>query len=216
MKIATLRRVNLSALVAAAPHLRIETPRLVLRRLDPGDVSTAIAHEQDRAIMRWIRDPQPLAAIEERSRALAASWRGQDGEWLAIAIVPRERAAMIGIVVCRVTVAANETMEIGYRLQPDVHRQGFCFEACSALCEFLFTQIAVRKLVAYCVADNEPSWRLMEKLGMTREARFREYTQLGGQWRDEFVYGLLAREWRAAVNSRSQAVPRRSPSPWRE
>jgi RimJ/RimL family protein N-acetyltransferase len=145
--------------------------------------------------MRWIRDPQPLAAITERATGLAAPWQGLDGEWLALAVVPNERPAMVGIVVCRVTVAANATMEIGYRLQPDVHRRGYAFEACTALCGFLFAEIGVRKLVAWCVAENEPSWRLMEKLGMQREARFREYTQLDGQWRDEFVYGLLAREW---------------------
>ncbi len=102
---------------------------------------------------------------------------------------------MVGITVCRVTAAANETMEIGYRLQPHVHRRGYGFEACTAVCSFLLGAIGVRKLVAYCVAENEPSWRLMEKLGMRREARFREYTHLDGQWRDEFVYGLLAREW---------------------
>ena len=191
--------MNLPLLVAAAPTLRLETARLVLRRLEPADVPTAIAHEQDRAIMQWIRDPQPLATIEERANGLAAPFCGLDGEWLALAIAPNGQQSMVGIVVCRVTVAANATMEVGYRLQPDVHRRGYCFEACVALCEFLFAQIGVRKLVAFCVADNEPSWRLMEKLGMRREAVFREFTQLSGQWRDEFVYGLLAREWRTAT-----------------
>ena len=146
--------------------------------------------------MRWIRDPQPLEAIEARSRGLADPWQGLDGQWLALAVVPKAQQQMVGIVVCRVTVAANETMEIGYRLQVDVHRRGYGFEACTRLFDHLIGEIGVRKLVAYCVAANEPSWRLLEKLGMQREAVLREYTFLDGSWRDEFVYGLLAREWR--------------------
>ena len=146
--------------------------------------------------MRWIRDPQPIEAMRERFQAMLEPWDGDDAEWLAVAIEPKNEHDLIGIAVCRVTTAVNETMEIGYRLAPEVHRRGYGFEAMSRLVDFLFREVQVRKLVAYCVADNEPSWRLMEKLGMRREALFREYMRLDGQWRDECVYGLLAREWR--------------------
>jgi [ribosomal protein S5]-alanine N-acetyltransferase len=204
-----LQGMNVPRLVALAPNLRLETERLVLRRLVETDAPAAIAHEQDRAIMRWIRDLQPLEDIRARFRTLLQPWCGADAEWLALAVTIKNSDAMIGVVVCRVTVAANETMEIGYRLQSDVHRRGYCLEACRRLSGFLFDEIEVRKLVAYCVEDNEPSWRLMEKLGMQREALFREYTHLDGQWRNECVYGLLARDWKAAA-TRETAV-RRSP-----
>lgn len=195
--------MNLPRLVAAAPTLRLGSARLVLRRFGPDDVATAIEHEQDRTMMRWIRDAQPLDAVVERSTGLAAPWLGLDGEWLALAIVPDGRPAMVGIVVCRVTVAANETMEIGYRLQPDVHRRGYGFEACTMLCEFLFAEIGVRKLVAYCVAENEPSWRLMEKLGMRREAHtVKDSLHRNRGWLDGFTYALLADEWRASRDAR--------------
>ncbi|HEX6813819.1 MAG TPA: GNAT family protein [Planctomycetota bacterium] len=194
--------MQLTRLVDTAADLRLESPRLVLRKLGEADIATAIAHEQDRRIMRWIRDPQPVEEIGARSRSLAGPWQGFDGQWLALAVVPRPAGVpdgqqqMIGIVVCRVTVAANQTMEIGYRLQVDAHRRGLGTEACTLLFDHLIGEIGVRKLVAYCVAENEASWRLLEKLGMQREALLREYTFLDGQWRDEFVYGLLAREWR--------------------
>lgn len=193
--------MNVARLAAMAPNLRLDTERLVLRRIVEADGPTRIAHEQDRTIMRWIRDPESLEEIRARVRALLQPWCGADGEWLALAITTKDSDSMIGVLVCRVTIAANETMEIGYRLQSDVHRRGYCLEACRRLIGFLFEEIAVRKLVAYCVEDNEPSWRLMEKLGMQREALFREYTHLDGQWRNECVYGLLAREWRTCPTS---------------
>lgn len=187
--------MNLEALVAAAPDLRLTSDRLLLRRLNAADAEIALAHEQDRNIMRWIRDPQPLAAMTERIAAMQRPWSGADGEWLTLAVVPRNQPTMAGIVVCRVTTAANRTMELGYRLATAVHRRGYAFEACSRLLDWLFVDHAVRKVIALCVAANEPSWRLMEKLGMRREGCLREHAPLDGHWHDEFVYGLLAREW---------------------
>jgi RimJ/RimL family protein N-acetyltransferase len=187
--------MDLDGLIARAPALVLRAPGLTLRRFTAADVPMAIAQEDDRAIMRWIRDPQPAEQVRARAERMAAPWRAQDGEWLALTVVPADDPTGVGIVVCRVTTAANTTMEIGYRLAAHVHRRGYAAAACSALFTFLFGQVRVRKLVAYCVAANEPSWRLMEKLGMRREACLREYTFLDGAWRDELVYGLLAREW---------------------
>ena len=187
--------MDLNAFVTAAPTLVLRGAKVCVRRLTAADIPMVVAQESDRALMRWIRDPQPAAEVQVRAEVMAAPWRGADGEWLACTVVPHATATPAGIVVCRVTVAATQTMEFGYRLSQDVHRRGFGFEACVLLCDHLFTRVGVRKLVALCVADNEPSWRLMAKLGMQREARLREYTHLDGAWRDEFVYGLLAREW---------------------
>jgi RimJ/RimL family protein N-acetyltransferase len=198
--------MNLTALVTAAPTLALRGAKVSVRRFTAADIPMVVAQENDRAIMRWIRDPQPAADVQARAEAMAAPWRGADGEWLACTVVPHATATPAGIVVCRVTVAAHQTMEFGYRLSQDVHRRGFGFEACVLLCDHLFTQVGVHKLVAYCVADNEPSWRLMAKLGMQREARLREYTHLDGAWRDEFVYGLLAREWRRPAGSAGSQV----------
>lgn len=189
--------MELARFVAAAVDLRLSSERLVLRRLRRDDVAVALEHEQDRRIMEWIRDPEPLAAMQDRIQAMLGAWTGADGEFLTLAIAPKDSTTMAGIVVCRVTTAAHEAMEIGYRLHPSVHRHGYGFEACSRLIDHLFREVSVHKVVAHCVVDNEASWRLMEKLGMHREAVFRDYTKLGGTWRDACYYGLLAREWRS-------------------
>lgn len=187
--------MNLTALVAAAPTLTLRGEKVSLRRFTAADIPMAVAQENDRSIMRWIRDPQPLAEVQARAEAMAAPWQGRDGEWLSFAVVPHAEGRAVGIAVCRVTTAASGTMEFGYRLGQDVHRRGYGFETCRLLCGHLFRQVGVRKLIALCVVDNEPSWRLMEKLGMQREARLREYGWIDGAFRDEFVYGLLEREW---------------------
>jgi ribosomal-protein-alanine N-acetyltransferase len=188
--------MDLPRFVRRASDLRLETERLVLRRLGPADAERAIADELDPRIMRHIRDLQTREQVVERVQRSIAPWTGADGEWLGLAIVPRDAEAMVGVVGCRIESAANETVEIGYRLQSDVHRRGFAYEASRRWIDFLFGEIGARKLVARCVDANEASYRLLEKLGMRREGLLREYTTLGGALHDELLYGLLAREWR--------------------
>lgn len=59
-----------------------------------------------------------------------------------------------------------------------------------------FTDLGLRRVVAHCFARNEASWRLMERVGMRREAHTVEdslHAELG--WLDGYSYAILAREW---------------------
>jgi RimJ/RimL family protein N-acetyltransferase len=192
--------MDFARLMQRAAELRLETERLWLRRLTPADVDIAVAHELDPQIMRFIRDvPTPEAA---RSKVLAflEPWHAEEGRWLILAIVPKDSdrmvGPMVGIVGCRVTTAAHEAMELGYRLHPDVHGRGYASEASQRLADFLFDDIGLHKLIALCTAENTGSYRVMEKLGMQREGLLRQHARIGGRWHDELVYGLLADERR--------------------
>jgi RimJ/RimL family protein N-acetyltransferase len=59
-----------------------------------------------------------------------------------------------------------------------------------------FEGLGLRRVKATCDARNESSWRLMERLGLRREAHFRECEIFKGEWRDVFVYAMLAQEYR--------------------
>ena len=46
----------------------------------------------------------------------------------------------------------------------------------------------------------------MERLGMRREAHFREHAFVKGGWDEELIYAMLEDEWRAgAASAKSQA-----------
>ena len=51
-------------------------------------------------------------------------------------------------------------------------------------------------MTAVCFADNVPSWHLIERLGMRREAHLvADSLHRSGRWLDSFAYGLLRAEW---------------------
>ena len=84
--------------------------------------------------------------------------------------------------------------EIGYVFDPEYAGQGFATEAVRALLRIAFDGVGVRRVIAQCFADNEPSWRLMERLGMRREEHsVKDELHRSGEWLDAMMYALLGR-----------------------
>jgi RimJ/RimL family protein N-acetyltransferase len=86
--------------------------------------------------------------------------------------------------------------ELGYALGLKHRGQGYATEAAAALIGYGFRVLGLHRIEAITTNVNEDSWKVMERLGMNREARLREAEHRDGEWLDTLVYGLLAREWR--------------------
>ncbi|HEY3530362.1 MAG TPA: GNAT family protein [Nocardioides sp.] len=93
---------------------------------------------------------------------------------------------------------AQAQAEIGWSLAPEHQGKGYVTEAATELVRICFEDLGVRRLTAQAFADNGPSLRVMERLGMTCEARFRsESLHRDHGWVDGVVYALLRDEWQA-------------------
>ena len=88
--------------------------------------------------------------------------------------------------------------ELGWCIAPELEGNGYATEAVRELIRLSFEELGFRRLVAHCFAANEPSWRLMERVGMRREVHtVKESLHRSGEWMDGLSYALLAEEWRA-------------------
>ena len=81
--------------------------------------------------------------------------------------------------------ATRSQAEVGWAFDPAHQGRGYATEAVQEALRICFEDLGVRRVVALAFADNAPSLRVMEKVGMRRE--------LG--WLDGVSYGLLAEEW---------------------
>lgn len=94
--------------------------------------------------------------------------------------------------------AKGTQAEIGWVVAPEHGGRGLATEAAAELLRICFQELGLRRVVAVCYADNLRSWRIMEKLGMRREAHtVAESLHRSGRWLDGFGYAILAEEWRA-------------------
>lgn len=88
--------------------------------------------------------------------------------------------------------------ELGWVLHPGYAGRGYATEAVSELIRVCFEELGLRRVLANCFADNVASWRLMERVGMRREAHMvSESLHRSRGWIDGYTYALLAEEWRA-------------------
>jgi len=192
--------MEIAKLVAQIKTLELETERLILSKITADDFDEMVAHEQNEQLMRYIRPITSLEATQKKVQQCIDDWHGEEGQWLMLVahIKPAvsENSELIGMVCLNIESLEFKRVEIGYRFHYDFHGKGYAFEAAKCVRDFLFEQVKIHKLLAYCVADHQASYSLMEKLGMQREACLREHSKLAdNEWHDELIYGLLARDY---------------------
>jgi len=177
-------------------HPVLVTQRLRLRRFRVDDVDAMHACYGDAGAMRWWNTP-PHARKSDTERSVRRSmvfapWKRM--VW-AVAKGPEDRC--IGMVNYHNADMDHRKAEVGYLLQPAEHGQGLAFEAMSAVVGFCFGEMGMHRLQAVIDPDNAASRGLAQKLGFRQEGVLRESLFLGGVWRDDVIYGLLAEEWEA-------------------
>ncbi|RYE83679.1 MAG: N-acetyltransferase [Hyphomicrobiales bacterium] len=185
--------------MAFVPDLPIETARLNLRAFTRGDVDAVFAYRQRDDVAQFLFD-EPMSrescAEAVQARTVQTSWH-QTGDKLLLAVERRHDRAMIGEVslILRNEVAGQG--ELGYIINPDCHGQGYATEAAMGLLRVGFEIAGLHRIYARCDARNASSYRVMERLGMRREAHFREHALFKGVWDEEMIYAMLEDEWAA-------------------
>ena len=148
------------------------TERLELRRIREDDLDPHMELLNTPAVMRWLGGVQPRAVIAAKHQAARDGFAREGFGFMMM----EERASgeMVGHCGLRRVahpLAPNPTdHEIGWLVREDRWRLGYAYEAMRAVVEWGFGVIGAPHIVALTCAPNVGSWRLMEKLGMTRRA----------------------------------------------
>ncbi|WP_109508281.1 GNAT family N-acetyltransferase [Nocardioides speluncae] len=177
------------------------TERLLLRRVTESDIDRLLEFRNDPEVYRW------LLKTEVDKDALRDAWMRtltEPGEHSSLAELDGTVIGTAGLVVRDgmgqdgAAAVVGDEAQIGYILDPAYGGRGYGTEIASNLLRIAFEDLGVRRVVAGCFADNTPSWRVLEKVGMRREQHGVQdswHAELG--WVDGYTYGILADEWRA-------------------
>ncbi|HEY3764778.1 MAG TPA: GNAT family N-acetyltransferase [Gaiellales bacterium] len=185
--------------MAHTPDFPIETGRLILRPYEPGDFDALLAIESRADVNRYLysepRSPDEVRDILERK--LAETALRDEGDTLAVAAVLRATGATIGGCILHWASREHGLGEVGFVLHPDHHGHGYAAEAARPLIDFGFAVVGLHRIIGRLEARNVASARVLEKLGMRREALLIENEWVKGEWQSELDYAILEREWRA-------------------
>lgn len=177
-------------------HLPLRTDRLVLRALTIADLDDHHRLFADPDVVRYLYDA-PLTR-DEAAVHLESRWASElpvEGGWINLAV--EHDGSYIGEVGLGFVRPEHRQCEIGYCFLPGASGQGFATEAAAAIVAVCFDELDAHRVAGRIEARNAASARLLERLGMRREAHLRENEFIKGEWNDEVIYAITEDEWRA-------------------
>ena len=164
----------------------LKTQRFILRPLRQEDTAALFPTLSDDEQCLYLTRPAFTSQEELWGWLAEPGWNGRT--WIAEDADGNVAGRFVAVPGHEVGVE-----EIGYVTCMDRQGEGIARECTAALVEHLFAT-GTRKLTAEVDSDNAPSIRLLERLGFTREALFREHETTHAGLRDVAVYGLRASE----------------------
>lgn len=155
---------------------RLETPRLVLRRLSLDDAEAVFtAYAQDPAVSRYT-SWAPHGRIDDTRAFLRFYEEGwTHGTVFSWAITCRDDGRLVGISDIRLE---GHRAEIGYVLAQSAWGHGYATEAARAVVAWGLAQPGLHRIWAVCDVENKASARVLEKVGMTREGCLRAWAAM--------------------------------------
>jgi RimJ/RimL family protein N-acetyltransferase len=186
------------------PKLEVRAPlsteRLLLRPFVPDDFDAVFAMQSDPDVTRWLywgprSEEEVRAALELK---IAATAIVTEDDPLFLAAVRTDTGALVGDFVLGLASEQHATGEIGFIVHPDHHGHGYATEGAAVLLRLAFDELGLHRVIGRAEARNAGSARVLEKLGMRREAHLVENEWVRGEWQSELVYAILDREWRAS------------------
>jgi RimJ/RimL family protein N-acetyltransferase len=177
---------------------------MTLRPYEPGDLDGLHDMYGREDVCRYLPwEPmdvdQARAKLEQRLRQTRIE---ADGDPLVLAAVDTETGRMIGEFMLRLNNSESRQGEIGWAIHPDAQGRGLATEGAKEMLRLGFDELNLHRIVAGSDPRNIGSTRVMEHLGMRREAQHVESEFRRGEWVDDVICAILESEWR----SRSRPV----------
>lgn len=173
-------------------NIRIETERLIIRNFqlcDEADLGEYMLQRVDAEFERY-------ADFTKEKLPEEIKFRSGSDEFYAIEL--KKTSKVIGNLY--LGKRDFEARELGYVLNENYQKKGYGSEAAKAAVEYFFKH-GTRRIYAECNPMNIASWKLMEKIGLKREAHFRKNVSfrkdVNGNpiyW-DTYVYAALAEDY---------------------
>jgi RimJ/RimL family protein N-acetyltransferase len=179
------------------PDFPLRTARLTLRPYVADDLDALYDIQSRPEVTRYllydVRDRDQVRGIlQQRIQA-----DGPERDAVDLAVVLPDTGALIGDVVLFLRSKEHRQGEIGYLFHPDYGGRGYATEAARMLLRLGFEDYVLHRIIGRIDARNTASARVLERLGMRREAHFVQNEIVKGEWSDEVVYAMLEDEWRS-------------------
>jgi ribosomal-protein-alanine N-acetyltransferase len=170
---------------------RLETERLFVRPWTPDDRAAFTALTDDPEVMQYVHGGQPYANDEVDEWFTRQARQLAEHDVCMGALIEKSTERLVGVAGVQ-PLGTTGNLEIGWWLARDVWGRGYATEAGAAAMRHVLETLGHKRVVAIVDPGNEPSKRVVHRLGMHYEARVTG-EQLGHR-KPQIVVDLFARE----------------------
>ncbi|WP_217551545.1 GNAT family N-acetyltransferase [Streptomyces sp. GbtcB6] len=163
-------------------------------------------HEEDIPVLR----AELFDDVVNSSRANSSPWRpvspdskdspftvdDKDEGNVKFSVVELAGGTLVGTASLWGIDTHNRGAHIGLGLLPASRGKGYGTDVVAVLCHYGFVVRGLRRLQIETLSDNTAMLRAAERNGFVREGVLRSSAWVMGEFLDEVLLGLLAREWR--------------------
>ncbi len=176
----------------------LETERLLLRAFEARYFAAVFdMRSRPEVALYTYWEPQTEAeAREALEKRIGFRALHDEGDVLALAAELKTTGEVVGDVILQWLSREHALGEIGFIVHPDHQGRGYAPEMTRPLLRIAFEDVGLHRVIGHAEARNAASARVMEKLGMRREAHLVENEWVKGEWQSGLVYAILDHEWR--------------------
>ncbi|AQX86768.1 GNAT family N-acetyltransferase [Elizabethkingia bruuniana] len=169
--------------------LKIETERLILSPLKESDIPLITEYLQEKIISdNTSHIPYPYSESDARTwlKMSDDALTAKTGYTFAI----REKEGKI-IGAIGLHDRGDDKAELGYWIAVPFWNKGYATEAASAILNFGIKELKFHKIYATHFIHNPASGKIMEKIGMQKEAVLKHHMKKEEQYLDIQMYSLI-------------------------
>ncbi len=130
-----------------------------------------------------------------RSFKLRVSWckkNFKNKKSVSLLIFLKKNDTLIGgITMDNIKRGSSQSASLGYWLAEEFARNGYMTESMNKIIDYGFKELNLSRLEAATLPENEPSRKLLEKVGFKYEGVAQSYLKIYGKWRNHIVYSKL-------------------------
>jgi RimJ/RimL family protein N-acetyltransferase len=147
----------------------LETERLTLRRFTVDDAQFILALVNEASFLRYIGDKKVRSVADARQYILTGPVASHERNGFGLCVVTlKESQTPIGMCGLLKREELPEP-DIGFAFLPDFRNKGFAFEAATAVLHDARERLKLERILAITSLDNEPSIKLLQRLGFKYE-----------------------------------------------
>lgn len=178
------------------PFPELETERLVLRQLKPGDTDDIYSLRTNKKILLHLHR-KPEKNKKEITKYINNMNAYTGLKSLVLWGICRKGHKKVFGTICLWNIdAENHRGEVGFVLHPRYQGNGYMKEALTRVLEFAFIQNKFNTISGYVSPDNTASNKLLASSGFKREAHLRESVYFDGRYSDMYIYGIRKKDFK--------------------